>query len=305
MVVVFQRLGLFFQTFAPDSSLQLPEEWTLASHWMAPLPAAPLHNDLLEPWKAGLCRGAQGPVVASWLALPPFKGRSSEERPGRLSRSRHRLLVAVNSRSLGKAAGVSAKHPSLPGAGQGTRQGWDGGSWMPGSLCLWLHPRAGLWGLGALPWYGRGCQTQPCARQGRWLSKCPTCGHGAQSWHALELGTWDAGECRKNPNSGKKPQPPQKIQTNPESLEQQGENLNFVEEPSSLSLREKLEFCGICDVAINEELALMISFAFHKKIKYFLAWGGLLGGHLCSQWSSEAPESFHTRLSQDLHPIRS
>lgn len=51
MVGVFQRLGLFFSNFccAPDFSRQLPEEWTLASRWMAPLPAAPLQNDLLEP----------------------------------------------------------------------------------------------------------------------------------------------------------------------------------------------------------------------------------------------------------------
>lgn len=50
-VGVFQGLELFFPDFccAPDFSRQLPEEWTLASHWMAPLPAAPLHNDLLEP----------------------------------------------------------------------------------------------------------------------------------------------------------------------------------------------------------------------------------------------------------------
>lgn len=108
-----------------------------------------------------------GPAVASWLALPPWKGRSSEERPDRLSQCQHTLLVAVNSRNLGKAVLVrscccmlESLPPTLPssGLGRGHARGGTGGSWRLGSPSLWLHPRAVPRGLEAFPWYGRGCQ---------------------------------------------------------------------------------------------------------------------------------------------------
>lgn len=76
---------------------------------------------------------------------------------------------------------------------------------------------------------------------------------------------------------------PLKIQTIPESLEQQGENLNFLEKPSSIRYGEKLEYCGICVVAINEGLPLVISFSFPKEIKIFSCLERSFEVDLCSQ----------------------
>lgn len=164
-------------------------------------------------------------MVASWLALPPWKGRSSEERPDGLSQCQHRLLVAVNSRNLGKAELLrscccvqeSLQTTLHPWAGQGTRQGWHRGllgAW--GSLPM-APSLGGPEGFGSIPVAQEGMSgvvprpsPVPCGARAVpmswWLSKCPTCGHGAQCWHAHELGTWDE-ECRKNPNCGKNPQP--------------------------------------------------------------------------------------------------
>lgn len=145
-------------------------------------------------------------MLASWLALPPWEGRSSEERPDRLSQCQHTLLVAVNSRSLGKAVLVRSCcccSPSLPGAGQGT---W---------VTLPMAPsRVVPWGLEEFPWYRRGCQVCPEPAPCQAMSVlCPGalqeshCGHGDQRWQVQELGTWDEGECRKNPSWEKTPTP--------------------------------------------------------------------------------------------------
>lgn len=221
-------------------------------------------------------------MLASWLALPPWEGRSSEERPDRLSQCQHTLLVAVNSRSLGKAVLVrSCCCSPSPGLGRG-HAGWHRRSWMPGSPCLWLQPRCSM-EFGSVPVVQEGMPGVPRASpvpgsasavpRGWWLSKSPTCGHGDQCWQAQELGTWDEGECRKNPNWEKTPTL-QKIQTNPESPGAAGRK-------PQLSWKifhfqgEKLEYCGIC-VVINEGLTLVISFAFPKEIKIFSCLRGPL-----------------------------
>lgn len=76
-------------------------------------------------------------MVASWLALSPWKGRSSEERPDGLSQCQHTLLVAVKQQEPWKSrvaqelllrAGVSANHPPLLGLGRGHARGGTGGS---------------------------------------------------------------------------------------------------------------------------------------------------------------------------------
>lgn len=74
--------------------------------------------------------------MASWLAQPPWKERSSEERPDGLPQCQHTLLVAVNSRGLGKAmlVGAAAAGRTLPstppclGLGRGHSRGGTGGT---------------------------------------------------------------------------------------------------------------------------------------------------------------------------------
>lgn len=159
-------------------------------------------------------------MLASWLALPPWKGRSSEESPDGLSQCQPTLLVAVNSRDLGKAGlvGAAAAGRTLPGTPPSS--GWAGDT-----------PGVAQDAWGTFP-------TAPCPGGPVGFGSVPMVQEGlvalqvSHLW-SQELGTWD-GECRKNPNCGKNPQLPPKIQTSPELLEQQGENLNFLGKPSSV-----------------------------------------------------------------------
>lgn len=188
-------------------------------------------------------QSSTGPVVASWLALPPWKGRSSEERPDRLSQCQHTLLVAVNSRNLGKAALVrscccvpESLPPTLPssGLGRGHARGGTGGSWMLGSPSLWLHPRAMPRGLEAFPWNGRPSPVPGSAGAVPRADGSPSVPLWSWCPELACTGAGDLGRRRMQEKSKlwKKPSTPPKIQTNPELLEQQGENLNFLEEPS-------------------------------------------------------------------------
>lgn len=195
--------------------------------------------------KGWFVQSSTGPVVASWLALPPWKGRSSEERPDRLSQCQHTLLVAVNSRNLGKAALVGScccvpesLPPALPssGLGRGHARGGTGGSWMLGSPSLWLHPRAMPRGLEAFPWNGRPSPVPGSAGAVPRADGSPSVPPVVMVPGAGMHRSWGPG---MRENAGKiqtveKTPNPQKIQTNPQLLEQQGENLNFLE-PSSIS----------------------------------------------------------------------
>lgn len=247
--------------------------------------------------KGWFVQSSTGPVVASWLAVPSWTGRSSEERPAGLCPCQHTLLLAVNSRNLGRSrAGqelllLQESLPTTPpslGLGRGHATGGTGGSWMPGSPCLWLHSWVVPWGLELF--CGTGGDVRSVAQPQPRAMRC------AQGLVALQVShlwsqclvlarrSWGPGMWRvqEKPKLEKHPNP-LKIQTIPESLEQPGENLNFVEKPSSICYREKLEYCGICDVAINEGLPQVISFAFPKEIKIFSCLGRSFEGDLRSQ----------------------
>lgn len=128
------------------------------------------------------------------------------------------LLVAVNSGDLGQELLLQTelcraplpprgRAGDTPGVAQGALDAW-------GTFPMAPSP-AGPVGFGNVPVVQEGISgvvpsPVPGSARGWWLSKCPTCAHSAQCWHAQELGTWGEGECRKNPNCGKKPQPPQK-----------------------------------------------------------------------------------------------
>lgn len=239
--------------------------------------------------KGWFVQSCTGPVVASWLAVPSWTGRSSEERPDGLCPCQHTLLVAVNSRNLGEAELVrsccccrSLCQPPLP------PWGWAGDTPRVGPGCL------GHLAYGSIPGWSRGVWNCSCGTGGDVRSVAqpqPRAMRCAQGLVALQVShlwsqclvlarrSWGPGMRRvqEKPKLEKHPNP-LKIQTIPESLEQPGENLNFVEKPSSICYREKLEYCGICDVAINEGLPQVISFAFPKEIKIFSCLGGLLRG---------------------------
>lgn len=150
--------------------------------------------------KGWFVQSSTGPVVASWLAVPSWTGRSSEERPDGLCPCQHTLLLAVNSRNLGEAELVrsccccrSLCQPPLPPWGwagdtprvaqggpgclghlaYGSIPGWSRGVWNCSVV------RGGMSGLLPSP------SPVPCAvPRGWWLSKCHTCGHSAWCWHA-------------------------------------------------------------------------------------------------------------------------
>lgn len=136
-------------------------------------------------------------------------------------------------------AGVSATHPSLLGAGQGTCQGWHRGvleAWVTFSMAPFP---GGAAGFGSIPVVREGMSNVvpgPSPVPGS-ASAVPRAGVSPSVPPVVTVPragmhrSWEPGmkeNARKTPN-------PQKIQTNPESLEQQGEDLNFLEEPSSIS----------------------------------------------------------------------
>lgn len=135
-------------------------------------------------------------MLASWLALPPWKRRSSEESPDGLSQCQPTLLVAVNSRDLGKAGlvGAAAAGRTLPGTPPSS--GWAGDT-----------PGVAQDAWGTFP-------TAPCPGGPVGFGSVPMVQEGlvalqvSHLW-SQELGTWD-GECRKNPNCGKNPNSPPK-----------------------------------------------------------------------------------------------
>lgn len=186
--------------------------------------------------------------MASRLALPPWKGRSSEERPDGLFPVPTYASGGCKQQGPWKSR-VGQELLLQPGLCQAPLppRGWAGG--MPGVAQGVLDargtfpmapPPGGPVGFGSIPWYRRGfqmwcpapalCQAVP--RAGGSPSVPPVVTVPSAGMHR----SWAPGmkeSARKTQTVGKNLNPP-KIQTNPELLEQQGENLNFLGKSSSI-----------------------------------------------------------------------